>query len=42
MHLAHIAEELARDRGEPLEAVAAATTATARGFFGIRSPSDRA
>lgn len=36
MHLAHIAEELARDRGESLEAMAAATTATARTFFGLQ------
>lgn len=31
--LPHIAEELARDRGEPLAEVVAATTATARAFF---------
>ena len=31
--LAHIVEELARDRGEDIAATAAATTATARGFF---------
>ncbi|NYF23003.1 TatD DNase family protein [Xanthomonas sp. JAI131] len=31
--LAHIVEELARDRGEDVAATAAATTATARGFF---------
>ena len=31
--LAHIAEELARDRGQGVEAVAAATTATATAFF---------
>lgn len=31
--LAHIVEELARDRGEDTAATAAATTATARGFF---------
>ncbi|WP_068831051.1 TatD family hydrolase [Xanthomonas translucens] len=31
--LAHIAEELARDRGEDVAATAASTTATARGFF---------
>ena len=31
--LAHIAEELARDRGETLEAVTQATTDTARAFF---------
>ena len=33
MYLAHIVEELARDRGESAEATAAATTATARAFF---------
>ena len=33
MYLAHIVAELARDRGEPVEATAAATTATARAFF---------
>ena len=33
MYLAHIVEELARDRGEPVEAVAAATTTTASAFF---------
>ena len=33
MYLAHIVEELARDRGEPVEQVAATTTATARAFF---------
>ena len=33
MYLAHIAAELARDRGETAEAVAAATTATATAFF---------
>jgi len=31
--LAHIVEELARDRGEDVAATSAATTATARGFF---------
>jgi len=31
--LAHIVEELARDRGEDVAATTAATTATARGFF---------
>ncbi|UKE47417.1 TatD family hydrolase [Xanthomonas cerealis] len=31
--LSHIAEELARDRGEDVAATAASTTATARGFF---------
>ena len=35
MYLAHIVEELARDRGESLADVAAATSATARGFFGL-------
>src|SRR3546814_8555838 len=35
MYLAHIVEELARDRGEPVEATAAATTATAAAFFGV-------
>ncbi|MEQ4575504.1 MAG: TatD family hydrolase [Gammaproteobacteria bacterium] len=33
MFLAHIVEELARDRGEEVAQVAAATTAAARGFF---------
>lgn len=33
MYLAHIVEELARDRGEPVERTAAETTATARAFF---------
>ena len=33
MYLAHIVEELARDRGESVEAVAAATSATATAFF---------
>jgi TatD DNase family protein len=33
MYLAHIVQELARDRGESVEAVAAATTATAAAFF---------
>ena len=33
MYLAHIVEELARDRGETVDAVAAATTATATAFF---------
>ena len=33
MYLAHIVEELARDRGETATATAAATTATARAFF---------
>ena len=33
MYLAHIIEELARDRGEAVEVTAAATVATARKFF---------
>jgi len=33
MHLAHIVEELARDRGEAVEHTAATTTATASAFF---------
>jgi len=33
MYLAHIVEELARDRGEDVATTAAATTATARAFF---------
>ncbi|MCC8363083.1 TatD family hydrolase [Lysobacter sp. A6] len=33
MYLAHIVEELARDRGESVESVAAATTAAANAFF---------
>ena len=39
MYLAHIVAELARDRGEEIEVTAAATTATARAFFGL--PVDR-
>jgi TatD DNase family protein len=35
MYLRHIAEEIARDRGESFEALAAHTTATAEAFFGI-------
>lgn len=35
MYLAHIVEELARDRGESVETTAAATTAAARNFFGL-------
>ena len=34
-YLAHIVSELARDRGEDADAVAASTTATARRFFGL-------
>jgi TatD DNase family protein len=37
MYLAHIVEELARDRGESVEDVAAATTATAAAFFRLRA-----
>ena len=35
MYLAHICAEVARDRGESIEATARGTTATARAFFGI-------
>lgn len=35
MFLAHICADVARDRGEALEATAAGTTATARAFFGL-------
>ncbi|MDQ3289450.1 MAG: TatD family hydrolase [Pseudomonadota bacterium] len=35
MYLAHIVEELARDRGEDVAVTAASTTATARAFFGL-------
>ncbi|MGN6383903.1 MAG: TatD family hydrolase [Dyella sp.] len=35
MYLRHIAEEIARDRGEPFEVLAAHTTATAEAFFGL-------
>ena len=35
MYLKHIVEELARDRGEAVEAAAANTTTTARAFFGL-------
>jgi TatD DNase family protein len=38
MYLAHIVEELARDRGEPVEQTAAATCSTARAFFGLSDP----
>ncbi|WP_133477900.1 TatD family hydrolase [Cognatilysobacter segetis] len=38
--LAHIVEELARDRGEPVDAVARATTATARAFFRLPARGD--
>ncbi|MCX7512629.1 TatD family hydrolase [Frateuria hangzhouensis] len=35
MYLRHICEEVARDRGEPLEVTAANSTATAAAFFGL-------
>ncbi|MDQ3495426.1 MAG: TatD family hydrolase [Pseudomonadota bacterium] len=38
MHLAHIVEELARDRGEDVAVTAAKTAATARAFFGLPEP----
>lgn len=38
MYLAHIVEALARDRGEDVEDTAAATSATARAFFGLPTP----
>ena len=38
MYLRHIIEELARDRGEPVEQTAAASTATAREFFRLAGP----
>ena len=38
MYLAHIVEELARDRGEAIEVTAAATSATARRFFSLPEP----
>lgn len=41
MYLAHIVEELARDRGEPVETVAAATTATATAFFRLPGSADQ-
>jgi TatD DNase family protein len=37
MYLAHIVEELARDRGEELAVTAANATATSRAFFGLPS-----
>ncbi|HSX62652.1 MAG TPA: TatD family hydrolase [Tahibacter sp.] len=37
MYLAHICAEVARDRGETLEATAQGTTATARAFFSLRA-----
>jgi TatD DNase family protein len=37
MYLKHICEEIARDRGEPAEVTAAASTATAAAFFGLLS-----
>ena len=38
MYLAHIVEELARDRGEDVEVTAAATVTTARKFFRLPAP----
>ena len=38
MYLKHIAEEIARDRGESFETLAAHTTATAEAFFGLPRP----
>ena len=38
MYLAHIMEELARDRGEEVEVTAAQTPANARAFFGLPAP----
>jgi len=35
MYLKHICEEIARDRGEPVEVTAANSTATAEAFFGL-------
>jgi TatD DNase family protein len=36
MYLKHICEEIARDRGEPVEVTAANSTTTAEAFFGLR------
>ena len=38
MYLRHIVEELARDRGEPVERTAAASSAAAREFFRLPGP----
>jgi TatD DNase family protein len=38
MYLKHIVEELARDRGESVAQTAAASTTTARAFFGLPTP----
>lgn len=38
MYLPHIVAELARDRGEEMEATATATTATAQAFFKLPAP----
>jgi TatD DNase family protein len=38
MYLEHIVEELARDRGEAVDATAAVTTANARRVFGLPAP----
>jgi len=40
MYLAHIVEELARDRGEAVATTAATTTANARRFFGLQDVPD--
>ncbi|WP_158882581.1 TatD family hydrolase [Rhodanobacter sp. L36] len=37
MYLRHICEEVARDRGEPVEVTAANSTVTAEAFFGLSS-----
>ncbi|MGH8160271.1 MAG: TatD family hydrolase [Rhodanobacter sp.] len=39
MYLKHICEEIARDRGEPVEVTAANSTATAEAFFGLPASS---
>ncbi len=41
MYLAHIVEELARDRGEDIAVTAAGATATARAFFGLPEAASR-
>jgi TatD DNase family protein len=35
MYLKHICEEIARDRGEPVEVTAAHSAAAAAAFFGL-------
>lgn len=42
MYLKHIVEELARDRGEPVEVAAAAATTTSRAFFILAAAGRRA